>query len=53
LPKKLLEHLDKLSSKSTVKYGVYVTAVVLFFALILIPPILGIIIKKSSTTPSF
>lgn len=45
LPKKLVERLDRLSSKSTVKYGVYLTAVVLFFALILIPPILGIVIK--------
>ena len=40
-----MEKLDRLSSKSTVKYGVYLTAVVLFLALILIPPILGIIIK--------
>jgi thiamine transport system permease protein len=45
LPKKLVEKLDRLSSKPTVKYGVYLAAVVLFFALILIPPILGIIIK--------
>ncbi|MEM2537602.1 MAG: hypothetical protein QXK29_05610, partial [Candidatus Bathyarchaeia archaeon] len=45
MPKKLVERLDRLSSKSTVKYGVYLTAVVLFFALILIPPILGIVIK--------
>lgn len=45
LPKKLAEKLDKLSSKPLVKYGVYLTAVILFFALILLPPILGIIIK--------
>jgi thiamine transport system permease protein len=45
LSKKLVERLDKLSSKRIVKYGVYLTAVVLFFALILLPPILGIIIK--------
>jgi len=45
LPRKFVEKLDKLSSKSAVKYGVYLTAVVLFFALILVPPILGIVIK--------
>jgi thiamine transport system permease protein len=45
LPKKFAEKLDKLSSKPLVKYGVYLTAVILFFALILLPPILGIIIK--------
>jgi len=45
LPKKFVEKLDKLSSKSIIKYGIYLTAVLLFFALILIPPILGIIIK--------
>jgi thiamine transport system permease protein len=39
------ETLDKLSSKPMVKYGVYLTAVVVFFALILLPPILGIVIK--------
>ena len=42
---KITETLDKLSSKSAVKYGVYLTAVMIFFALILLPPILGIIIK--------
>ncbi|MEM2779771.1 MAG: ABC transporter permease subunit [Candidatus Bathyarchaeia archaeon] len=45
MPRKFVEKLDKLSSKSAVKYGVYFTAVVLFFALILVPPILGIVIK--------
>jgi thiamine transport system permease protein len=39
------EALDRLSSRKAVKYGVYLTAVILFFALILLPPILGIIIK--------
>ena len=42
---KIVETLDGLSSRKAVKYGVYVTAVVLFFALILFPPILGVIIK--------
>jgi len=46
LPKpKITEALDRLSSKKSVKYGVYLTAVIIFFALILLPPILGIIIK--------
>jgi len=45
LLKKLVEKLDKLSSKSAIKYGVYLTAVALFFTLILIPPLLGILIK--------
>ena len=46
MPKpKITEALDRLSSRKTVKYGVYLTAVILFFALILLPPILGIMIK--------
>jgi thiamine transport system permease protein len=46
LPKiKIIEALDRLSSKLAVKYGVYLTAAIVFFALILLPPILGIIIK--------
>ena len=53
MPKKLVEKLDRLSSKPVVKYGVYLTAVILFFALILIPPILGIIIKWSSIQEVF
>jgi thiamine transport system permease protein len=39
------EVLDRLSSQKTVKYAVYLIAVAIFFALILLPPILGIIIK--------
>ncbi len=42
---KITETLDKLSSKKVVTYGVYSTAVIIFFALVLLPPILGIIIK--------
>ena len=34
-----------LSSKKAVKYGVYLAAITVFFALVLLPPILGIIIK--------
>ena len=45
LKHKITEALDRLSSKKSVRYGVYLTAVTIFFALILLPPILGIIIK--------
>ena len=45
LPKKFTETLDNLSSRKAVKFGVYLTAAIVFFALILLPPILGIIIK--------
>lgn len=41
----LLTRLEKLSSNRTVKYSVYVAAFTAFFALIFLPPILGIIIK--------
>ncbi|MGC8998889.1 MAG: ABC transporter permease [Candidatus Bathyarchaeia archaeon] len=53
MPKKLVEKLDRLSSKPAVKYGVYLSAVILFFALILVPPILGIVIKWGSMREVF
>jgi thiamine transport system permease protein len=37
--------LDALSSKKSIKYAAYLIAIVVFFALILLPPILGIIVK--------
>jgi thiamine transport system permease protein len=37
--------LNKLSSKRIVKYSVYASAIVVFFVLILLPPIFGIVIK--------
>ncbi len=37
--------LDRLSSRKSVKYGVYASAVIIFFALILVPPLAGIFIK--------
>ena len=43
--RKIIESLDRLSSKKSVRYGVYLTAASAFFVLILFPPILGIIIK--------
>jgi thiamine transport system permease protein len=45
---RIIETMDKLSSVKAAKYGVYLTAVVIFFALILMPPILGILIKWST-----
>jgi thiamine transport system permease protein len=42
---KVIEALDSFSSRKVVKYAVYLTAVIVFFALILLPPILGIAIK--------
>jgi thiamine transport system permease protein len=43
-----MKTMDKLSSVKAAKYGVYLTAVIIFFTLILMPPILGIIIKWST-----
>jgi len=45
---KIVETLDRLSSKRPLKYAVYATAIAVFFALILLPPILGIITKWDS-----
>ncbi|MCJ7762383.1 ABC transporter permease subunit [Candidatus Bathyarchaeota archaeon] len=43
--RKITDALNVLSSKKTAKYTMYLTAVILFFVLILVPPILGIAIK--------
>ena len=49
MPKlKITKTLDNLSSKSAIRNTVYLTSIILFFALILLPPILGIIIKWST-----
>jgi len=42
---KITEALDRLSSQAAVRHGVYLTAVIVFCAIILLPPILGIVIK--------
>jgi thiamine transport system permease protein len=42
---KIQKTLDKLSSRTAIKYTVYVSAIIIFFALILLPPILGIFLK--------
>ncbi len=53
MPKKFVKKLDRLSSRPMVKYGVYIAAIILFFTLILVPPILGIIIKWGSMQEIF
>jgi ABC-type sulfate transport system permease component len=46
--KKLWTTLNSLSSKKTLKYTLYLSAIIIFFALILIPPIIGILTKAGS-----
>ena len=43
--RKFTDVLNALSSKKTIKYTMYLAAIVVFFALILFPPIIGIFIK--------
>ncbi len=45
---RIIGSLDNLSSKKAVRYSVYLAAVIVFLILILMPPILGIIIKWST-----
>lgn len=45
--------LDALSSRKSIKYAIYLVALVVFFALILLPPILGIFIKWNSIQDVF
>jgi thiamine transport system permease protein len=42
---KLWIKLNALSSKKPLKYTLYLSAIIIFFAIILIPPIIGILIK--------
>jgi len=46
--RKLTDSLNTLSSKKAVKYATYLAAIIVFFVLILFPPIIGIVIKWSS-----
>jgi len=48
LTQKIHETLDKLSARAPIRYAVYASAVILFFMLILFPPIAGIIIKRDN-----
>ncbi len=45
---RIFDVLGKLSSRKAAKYAVYLTAVGVFFALVLLPPIIGIIIKSDA-----
>ena len=42
---KLWNTVNKLSSKKPLKYSLYLSAIIIFLAIILIPPIIGILIK--------
>ncbi len=44
---RILESLDRLSASATVRRATYIGAIVFFVAIILIPPILGVILKWS------
>ena len=48
MTEKLTKTLDKLSSRNAIKYAVYATAIIIFFALILVPPLAGIFLKWGS-----
>jgi thiamine transport system permease protein len=45
LRRKFTDAMNALSSKKAAKYAMYLAAVIVFFVLILVPPILGIVIK--------
>ena len=45
MTERITKTLDKLSSRKAVKYVVYASAIIVFFSLILVPPIAGIFIK--------
>lgn len=53
LKSRITEKLDELSSKKIVRGVIYLVSVILFLVLILLPPILGIIIKWSSMQEVF
>ena len=49
----IIKFLDSLSSKSSIRYLIYSCSLAFFFALILIPPILGIILKWNTMANIF
>jgi len=53
LKKRAVNALNALSSKKPVKYTTYLSAVVVFFVLILLPPIIGIVIKGGAMQQVF
>jgi len=49
----IIKFLDSLSSRSSVRYLIYSCSLAFFFALILIPPILGIVLKWNTMADIF
>ena len=49
----IIRFLDSLSSKNSIRYAVYSFSIIFFFALILLPPILGIILKWNTMSQIF
>ena len=45
---KVSQKLNAWSSKKPLKYTLYLSAVIVFFAIILIPPIIGILLKANT-----
>ena len=50
---KLWNIINALSSKKPLKYTLYLSAIIIFFAIILVPPIIGILIKAGSIQSLF
>lgn len=48
VPHRIVNSLNALSSKKPIKYIIYLSALILFFVLIFLPPIFGIFIKWNS-----
>lgn len=47
---RIIKFLDKISSKPTLRHGVYISAILFFLIIILVPPILGIALKLNLFT---
>ena len=50
---RLLNTINRLSSRKPLKYTLYLSAVIIFFAVILVPPIIGILTKAGSVQNVF
>lgn len=48
-----MKFFDSASSKSSARYALYLSSITFFFALILIPPILGIVLKWNAMAETF
>jgi thiamine transport system permease protein len=49
----IIRFLDSASSKSSVRYALYLSSITFFAAIILIPPILGIVLKWNTMAETF